>query len=287
MRSILWGLCFVRPSAAWTTWRQAWVALACCVALTLAAARAYALEVPPLQGRVNDHAQLLAPEAAQRLNQRLAAYEQATGHQLAVLTVPTLGGDPIEDFSIRVVEAWKLGKKGADDGILLLVASGDRKMRIEVGYGLEGTLTDATTGRIIREVMAPYFRKGDYAGGISAAVSSIFASTGAENLVEDEPGAAPVKRGSTRHAQRAAPTGVLGWIGWIISTILKVAFLGIFVLVVIVLSVLNGGGRRRGGFYVGGGFGGGSGGGFGGGGGGGGFGGGGGGFGGGGASGDW
>ncbi|HEY5955301.1 MAG TPA: TPM domain-containing protein [Polyangiaceae bacterium] len=275
----------LNPVARWqwvNFWRR-WLWFVGAVVITLLAARAFALEVPALAGRVNDNARILSAEAAQRLTQRLSAYEQATGHQLAILTIPTLGGDPIEDYSIRVVEAWKLGKKSADDGILLLVAAGDHKMRIEVGYGLEGELPDAMAGRIVREVMAPYFRRGDYDGGVSAAIDAILSKTGAANLVSDE---APAVRGKQSVRHRATPTGPLGWIGWLLSTLFKVAFFGIFIIVVIVMGLFNAGGRRRGIYFGGGGFGGGSGG-FGGGGGGGGFSGGGGGFGGGGASGDW
>jgi uncharacterized protein len=269
----------------WNHFWRSWFLLVGTVAISLMARQTFALEVPALQGRVNDHAQIISAEAAQRLTQRLTAYEQATGHQLAILTIPTLGGDPIEDYSIRVVEAWKLGKKSADDGILLLVAAGDHKMRIEVGYGLEGDLPDAMAGRIVREVMAPYFRRGDYDGGISAAVNAILSNTGAQNLVGDEAQAIRGKQ-AVRHTQRAAPTGPLGWIGWLVSTLFKVAFFGIFIIVIIVMGFFNSVGRRRGIYFGGGGFGSGGGGGFGGGGGGG-FSGGGGGFGGGGASGDW
>jgi uncharacterized protein len=257
-----------------------------CVAVTLYAVRGSAAEVPALAGRVNDHAQILAAATREQLTRKLAAYEQSTGHQLALLTIPTLDGDPIEDFSIRVVEAWKLGKKDRDDGILLLVVSGDRKVRIEVGYGLEGDLPDAAAGRIIREVVAPHFRRGDYDTGISAAVDAILASTGGEALAV---GDTAVTKGQQRAVPRTktAPVGVFGWIGWLLSTLFKLAFFGVFVVIVIVLVIINllgGGGRSRGLFVGGGGFGSG-GGGFGGGGGG--FGGGGGSFGGGGASGDW
>jgi uncharacterized protein len=259
-----------------------------CVAVTLCAAQGFAAEVPALSGRVNDQARVLSEQTRQRLTNRLAAYEQSTGHQLAVLTVPTLDGDPIEDFSIRVVEAWKLGRKDRDDGILLLVASGDKKVRIEVGYGLEGDLPDAAAGRIIRDVMAPHFRRGDFDTGISAAVDAILAKTGGESLDAGGTTASQDKQRVVKQP-RAAPVGVLGWIGWILSTLFKLAFFGVFVVIVVVLAFINmfGGGGRGGrsrGFYVGGGGFGSGGGGFGGGGG---FSGGGGSFGGGGASGDW
>jgi uncharacterized protein len=263
--------------------KRLWPFLVWCVAVTLYTARGFAIEVPPLEGRINDHAQILSASAQQRLTAKLAAYEQTTGHQLAVLTVPTLGGDPIEDYGIRVVEAWKLGKKGQDDGILLLIAARDKKMRIEVGYGLEGALPDAAAGRIIREVMAPHFRRGDYDAGVSAAVDAILASTGAETLVGgDTPSAQGNQKGVPSRSQ-AAPVGILGWIGWLIAFFFKLAFFGVFVVVIIIFALINlfGGGRSRGMYIGGGGFG------SGGGGGDSGFSGGGGSFGGGGASGDW
>lgn len=188
-----------------------------------------------------------------------------------MLTVPTLGGDPIEDFSIRVVEAWKLGRAQHDDGVLILVVPQDRKMRIEVGYGLEGVLPDATAGRITREVMAPRLRRGDYQGGITAAVDAVLRATGEGEGVT--PGAKPARPGAMSYIR-----GIIGFI--------LLALLFPFLLLLGWLNRLGGGGRRHTVYFGGGGFGGGYGG-FGGGSSGGGFGGGGGGFGGGGASGDW
>jgi uncharacterized protein len=230
--------------------------------------------VPALDNRrVHDDANLLTPEVEQRFEQRLAAYEQKTQHQIAVLTIPSLDGDAIEDFGIRVGEKWKLGRKGQDDGAILLVALKDRAMRIEVGYGLEGDLPDALGARIIRERLIPAFRRGDYAGGIDGALSAMIAATGGDG----EPLGAPRAQGQPRRS-------VGGWL----PLLLLLAFF--------VLPWFGGRGRRGGMFFPGGfgagrrgGFGG-FGGGFGGGGfggGGGGFSGGGGGFGGGGASGRW
>jgi uncharacterized protein len=144
------------------------------VLFLFAPALSNALDVPPLRGRVNDYAKLLSPErAALALEAQLEKFEQETGHQIAVLTIPSLEGDSLEDFSIRVAETWKIGKKGFDNGAILLVARDDRKLRIEVGYGLEGVLPDAIASRIIREVITPRFRSGDYTGGIEAGVDSI------------------------------------------------------------------------------------------------------------------
>ncbi|HJX09654.1 MAG TPA: YgcG family protein, partial [Candidatus Binatia bacterium] len=141
-----------------------------------------ALEVPRLRGRVNDYAGLIPADRAQALESRLAAFEQETGHQIAVLTIPSLEGDPLEDFSIRVAESWKIGQKGFDNGAILLIAQKDRKLRIEVGYGLEGVLPDAIANRIIREVIVPRLRENDYSGGIEAGVNAILQVTKGETL---------------------------------------------------------------------------------------------------------
>jgi uncharacterized protein len=132
-----------------------------------------ALEVPPLRGHVNDYASLLSPGAAQQLEGELAAFEQSDSTQIVVLTVPSLQGEVPEQYSIRVVEAWKIGQKGKDNGALLLVAKNEHKVRIEVGRGLEGTLTDLVTGRIIRNEISPAFKKGDFDAGISAGVHAM------------------------------------------------------------------------------------------------------------------
>jgi uncharacterized protein len=145
---------------------------------------ALALEVPPLRGRVNDYAKLLPQERARALEAQLEKFEQETGHQIAVLTIPSLDGDSLEDFSIRVAESWKIGEKGFDNGAILLIARDDRRLRIEVGYGLEGVMPDAIASRIIREVITPRFRSGDYAGGIEAGVDAILKITKGETLPE-------------------------------------------------------------------------------------------------------
>ena len=245
-----------------------------CLAIAFYSGLGLALEVPPLQGRINDRAELLSPSTESALSDRLVNYEKTTGHQLALLTIPSLDGDPLEDFSIRVVEAWKLGKKGKDDGVLVLVVSKDRKMRIEVGYGLEGELTDATAGRIVSDVMAPRFRNGDYEGGIAAALDAIMLRTGGQASASSP--ADPLAS--------AKPSKPLGLLGRIVSGLVKFVFFGIFGFMFLFVWLINRfGGRRSGGMFYGGGFGGGNSGGFGGGG----FSGGGGGFGGGGASGSW
>ncbi|MBI3179276.1 MAG: TPM domain-containing protein, partial [Deltaproteobacteria bacterium] len=139
-----------------------WVLLA----LFFLPAVAAALAVPALRQRVTDLAGLLTSDVHAQIESDLAAHEAKTSQQFAVLTVPTLAGDPLEDFSMRVVEAWKLGRKDGDNGLLMLVAVKERKIRIEVGYGLEGNIPDALASRVVRNVMQPRFREGDYTGGI-------------------------------------------------------------------------------------------------------------------------
>lgn len=146
--------------------------LAALVPLTAQAQKA---DVPYLTGRVVDNAEILKPDTRRRITEQLQAHEHATTNQIAVLTVPTLHGDSVEEYAVRVFEQWKLGQKGRDNGVLVVVVPQDRRMRIEVGYGLEGTLPDAAAGRIIRDVMTPRFRAGDYDGGVAQGVTAIVA----------------------------------------------------------------------------------------------------------------
>jgi len=134
---------------------------------------ASAMEVPYLGGRVNDLAELLSAASESAIEKRLEELEQSTGAQVAVLTVPSLEGEVLEDYSLRVAETWKLGRGKFDDGALLLIARDERQMRLEVGYGLEGTIPDAYAKRILDEIIRPRFRTGDFDGGISAAVDVI------------------------------------------------------------------------------------------------------------------
>jgi uncharacterized protein len=220
--------------------------------------------VPALSGRVNDYAAMISPQARQEIDSKLAAFEAEESTQIVVLTVQSLGGEPIEEYSIRVAEAWKIGQKGKDNGIILLVSKGDRKARIEVGYGLEGRLTDLQSGRIIREVMTPAFAAGKYDTGFIGAVDAIVASI----------------KGEYKAPPRKSENGKAPSIPLVI-----VILIGLF-LYLKLFSRSRGGGPfisggwpgPGGGFSSGGGFGDGGGGGFSGGGGG---------FGGGGASGDW
>lgn len=132
-----------------------------------------AVDVPYLTGRVTDTANIISKDMRKTLTDRLKAHEERTGNQIAVLTVPTLDGGSIEDYAVKVFESWKLGQKGKDNGVLLIVVPNDRRMRIEVGYGLEGALPDSAAGSIIRNVITPRFKVGDYNGGIEVGVASI------------------------------------------------------------------------------------------------------------------
>jgi uncharacterized protein len=144
-------------------------------AVSLAAVPASAVDVPYLSGRVVDEAEILSPAARTSLAAASKAHEEKTTNQIVVLTVPTIGGESVEGYATRVFDAWKLGQKGKDNGVLVLVVPNDRKMRIEVGYGLEGTLTDVDAARIIRNVMTPKFKAGDFDGGLTDGFAAIVA----------------------------------------------------------------------------------------------------------------
>ena len=271
------------------------------------------MPIPPLRARVTDLTNTLSAAEAPALEAKLAAWEQQTGNQLAVLIVPSTKPEPIEAYSIRVADAWKIGRKGQDNGALLLVAKDDKKMRIEVGYGLEGVLTDATSRRIIAETMAPFFRQGQFAQGINAGVDQIIAVVNKGEPLAAKPTVKPqspssgfpfemlfilvfvvvpvlggiLRRIFGRPLGSTVGAGIVGAAAWFVAGSLLIAGIAGLVAFLIMLLAGAGGGLARsgGGVWIpsgGGGWGGG-----GGGGGGGGFSGGGGGFGGGGASGGW
>lgn len=276
--------------------------------------------VPALTAPVTDLSGTLTPDQLSALDAKIRAFEQAKGSQVAVLIVPTTRPEEIEQYSIRVVEQWRLGRGKVDDGVLLLVALDDRRMRIEVGYGLEGALPDATANRIIQQTIAPSFKRGDYYGGITDGVDRIMRVIEGEPLPEPEisPPAANVpglftalpllfvivivggsilRRMFGRVGGALATGGAVGLLTWLLVAVLGLSIAaGVVAFIFALLGGFGGGGggprsggwysRRHGGWGYPGGFGGGSwggGGGFGGGG----WSGGGGGFGGGGASGGW
>jgi uncharacterized protein len=269
---------------------------------------AYALDVPPLKGYVNDYANMISPQAAAQLENELKAFEQSDSTQIVILTVPSLEGEVLEEFGIKVAEAWKVGWKGKDNGAIFLVAKQERKIRVEVGRGLEGKLTDLTAGRIVNLVVTPRFKRGDFDGGFVSGVHAVIDATRGEFKADEQ-----------RHVQKRDSFsgflsllifgsiiililgnisrvlgGIAGAVGLPLLAATTFASAGLIAIVILALAGLaagiflpilfssgrHGGSLPGGGFYTGGG-------GFGGGDFGGGFSGGGGGFGGGGASGDW
>lgn len=229
----------------------------------------FALEVPPLTGRIVDLANLLPADVAASLSAELAEHERKTGNQIAVLTLPSLEGESLEEFSHRVSTTWKLGRKGTDNGVLLLVVPGERRIRIEVGYGLEGALTDAKSAQIIRREIVPRFKSGDFAAGIKAGLKAIMATIEGTYTAPDEPSQPPVPWeiffiaivigafvggslfGSTLKGVSRIFSGVLSFVialpaGWKLA--LVAAVLGM--LAAVAMSAVSGaspsGGRRRG-----------------------------------------
>jgi uncharacterized protein len=270
------------------------------------------VSVPPLTARVTDLTGTLSGEAVNRIETKLANFEAKKGSQIAVLVAPTTAPEEIEQFGIRVEDAWKLGRKGVDDGAYLIVAKNDRRVRIEVGYGLEGALPDAIASRIIAETITPHFKLSDYDGGVEAGVDQMISVINGEPLPQPDRKwehrsglgnllpillvvvfvASSVLRALFGRLLGSVATGGLaGGIVWLLSHLIPIgvgAGLVAFLFAMLAGSTSRGWSAGRG---WGGGFGGGLGGGFGGGGfgggGGGGFSGGGGGGGGGGASGSW
>jgi len=261
--------------------------------LSVAAAQ---VDIPDLSHRVTDLTGTLSAEQASALENKLAAFEAEKGSQIAVLILPTTQPEDIAQFGIRVADAWKVGREHIDDGVILIVAKDDRKLRLEVGYGLEGAIPDAIAKRVISEIITPYFKTGDFAGGIDAGVTQLM------KLITGESLPAPAQQPTAPPSEGAFMFIVVGGLiaGFILSAMIgrvmggllaglgagavAALFFGLgFIVVMIammvffVVSVRHSGGSgwsNRGG-------------GFGGGGGGGSWGGGGGGFGGGGASGSW
>jgi len=211
-------------------------------------------------GYVNDFAGVFRPEQRQDLEQYLAELERKTTSQVSVVTVPSLEGNEIRDFANRLFERWGIGKKGKDNGVLLLAAVQDRKVWIEVGYGLEPSIPDARAGRILDEYVVPYFRQGDYGGGLSEGARAIGGIIAAESGVQLDGAparASPQPRGESQG---------IGCLGYIIIGVLILVFIRHPFLLLFLLQILGGGGGgRRGGGFGGGGFGGGGFGGFGGG----------------------
>jgi uncharacterized protein len=285
------------------SWLSRWnFALLLLVAISIFTLNAFAalVPVPPINQRVTDLTQTLSAEQSSYLENKLANFEREKGSQIAILLVPSTQPEDISQYSIRVVDAWKLGRANQDDGVLLLVAKDDRKVRIEVGYGLEGAIPDITAKRVIREIISPNFKQGNIFGGLDQATSQIM------SLIDGEALPAPDRRASgTASIENLLPLlliggmvlggvfraifgsffggaltgGAIGFLAWVLGGGLVMAVIfGIVAFFMTIMGLANVG--QMGGMG-GGGFGGGRSGGFDP------FGGGGGGFGGGGASGDW
>jgi uncharacterized protein len=153
--------------------------------------------VPPLKARVTDLTATLSQDQRAALEQKLAALEARKGSQVAVLLVPTTQPETVEQYAIRVFEQWKLGRKGMDDGVLLLVAKDDRRLRIEVGYGLEGAIPDAIARRVVDEDIVPLFKQGNFYGGISAGTDRVSKLIEGESMPPPRRTAAPASGWST------------------------------------------------------------------------------------------
>jgi uncharacterized protein len=189
------------------------------------------LPIPELWGvRVHDEAKVLSSGFVNQLEQTLKSHEDSTGNQIAVLIVPSLQGDVLEDYTLRVAEAWKLGSAKNDNGVLLFIAINDRKARIEVGEGLEGPLPDALCNQIIRNELAPYFRQDNYEAGVAASINAILKSIAGEYQAE----AQPITKRRTRG-------------GSFLSTI-------VILIIIIIISSIRNRGNRGGGWLSGGGF---------------------------------
>ena len=165
---------WLRPGGSILVWVVAALVLGLCNGWAAAAS------VPALQARVNDYANLLTPATVSSLEKALLEFEQSQSTQIVVLTVASLGGESLEGYALQVAEAWKVGQKDLDNGAILLIAKNERKVRIEVGYGLEGSLTDMISGRIIRNVIVPAFRAGNFDQGVANGVAAMMAAVKGE-----------------------------------------------------------------------------------------------------------
>jgi uncharacterized protein len=265
-------------------WLQgALLALVLLAALLPVAAPAQELvPVPQLRQRVTDLAQTLSPDQRAQLEQKLAAFEQARGTQIAVLLVPTTQPEAIEEYAIRVADAWKIGRRDVGDGLLVLVAKQDRAMRIEVARALEGAVPDALAKRVIAETMAPQFKQGDFYGGLDHGLDQLFRLIEGEGLPAPSHGGGrsgggidigqmasvvmvlAVVLGSVLRALLGAALGagiaaaLIGGAAWLISGSLLIGLIAALVGFVFVLIMGSGGGRgggltSRGGWHGGGG----------------------------------
>jgi uncharacterized protein len=238
----------------------------------LGAAPAWSADIPPV-ARVTDQTGTLTAEQKAALERMLEAFEKRKGSQLALVMVGTTAPETVEQYALRVAEQWKLGRKGVDDGVLLVVAKNDRAMRAEIGYGLEGALNDATAKRIISEVIAPRFREGDFFGGVSAGLDRMIRVIDGEPLPGPARSAPPVD-GMTfqmlplllvaavviggllrtllgRPLGALATGGAVGALAWLLAGTLLIGIVGGVLAFIFTLLSGFGGGRRYGGFPIG------------------------------------
>jgi uncharacterized protein len=195
-----------------------------------------ALTFPTLTGRVVDDAHMLSPQIQADLTQRLAALQAKTSRQLIVVTLPTLQGDDIADYGYQLGRAWGIGQKSINNGVLFIVAPNDRKVRIEVGYGLEGTLTDALTNLILQRSVLPHFRTGDMPGGVVAGTEALIDQMSLDPSVAEQKAAQAASQQRVSVSRRPNPLGI---------------FVVILVIGFVLRSVLSGGGGPGGGGFGG------------------------------------
>jgi len=204
----------------------------------------FALDVPPLNGPVNDYAHIFTASETQELNEYLYTIDRQSDLQIAVLTIPSLEGESIEDYSIRVAEKWQIGQKGKDSGVILVIAAQDRKLRIEVGYGLEDRITDAQSSSLIRSVIAPHFKQQEYGKGVLLGVKNL-----AGLALQDESLISEAVKESEQHDDSFIPLPLIIFL--VIIFLLGARFMpgGLF-WPLLFLSSGRGGGHsgRRGGF---------------------------------------
>lgn len=216
---------------------------------------ALALEVPskPI-GRISDYTNTLKTNEIQKLEQTLTQFERETTNQIAVVLIPTLAGDNLEDYSIRLADKWKIGQKGKDNGVILLIVKQDRKIRIEVGYGLEGVLPDSRAGEIIRKNIAPYFRQSNFSSGIRNGIFAIMTATGGEHRGVDYRRPAPKSPGENLNTSLRDQDPLAYWLELMLLPILFITFLAYAVFAF--LDIFGGffGGRFGGDGFGGGGF---------------------------------
>ena len=212
----------------------------------------FALDVPPLNGPVNDYAHIFTASETQELNEYLYTIDRQSDLQIAVLTIPSLEGENLEDFSIRVAEKWQIGQKGKDSGVILVIAVQDRKLRIEVGYGLEDRITDAQSSSIIRSVITPHFKQQEYGTGVLLGVKNL-----AGLALQDESLISEAVKEADRHDDSFIPLPLIIFL--IIILLLGSRFMpgGLFWPLLFLSSGRKGGHSRRGGGFGSGGFGGG------------------------------